>query len=153
MANEPPTEWTADVKAADAAVLPEYTPLPTSPQGSPANSEVAPSDSASAVSYASDAGASPTCTEGLNIFKLLWTGFLAIVLPPGIIAMAALACAGVMIYGCGRILEAMGRGLSVGPEMIYRAYLGKRVQRVAGMVRGGQRQVPAQDVETGAIAI
>lgn len=155
-------EWTADVKVAvaatepqnqgqgrvDPAVLPEYTLLPASPSGS----AVGPDDSASNAGSAS----ASACKEGLGIFRLLWTGMLAIVLPPAIVAAAAVACAAAMVYGCGKMLEGIGRGIAIGPEMLYRGCVTTRAKRLVDAVRLGTRrreEREAPDVEAGAIAI
>ena len=157
--------WNPDVKSPegpiDPAVLPEYTLLPASPPQS-------------VVSYngpdgASDAGPSappqngdptPTCgAESLNIFKLLYTGILAIVLPPTIIGGAVLAAGGVMMYGCGKMLEGIGRGLAIGPEVVYRTYIKSRARMLGGALRQARQvsereqvvegQVTLEDVEAG----
>ncbi|RPD62871.1 hypothetical protein L227DRAFT_599616 [Lentinus tigrinus ALCF2SS1-6] len=154
MANTPGAEWQADVKVAaadpqtvDPAMLPVYTALPTSPDGTPAPSAVGPNDSASNVGL-------PTCVDGLNIFKLFWTGLAAIVLPPAIVAAAAIASAAVMLYGCGKMLEGIGRGLAYAPEHLYKACIGKQVKKVAVAWRTRrERATEGEDVEAGAIAI
>ncbi len=153
MANSPSADWRSDVKVAvadpqavDPAMLPEYTALPASPDGSPASSDVSPHDSASNVG-------SPSCVDGLNIFKLLWTGLMAITLPPAIVAAAAIASAAVMLYGCGKMLEGIGRGLAYAPELLYKACVGKRVKTVARALRTRRTAGQGEHVEAGAIAI
>ena len=144
------TDWKADVKVAIAdpeavnpAMLHEYTALPASPDGSPAASAVGPNG------FATNIG-SPGCVDGLNIVKLLWTGLVAITLPPAIVAAAALASAGVMLYGCGKMLEGIGRGLAYAPEQLYKAYIGARVKKIAATWRARRTHT---DVEAGVIAI
>ncbi|KAI0755367.1 hypothetical protein C8Q80DRAFT_428397 [Daedaleopsis nitida] len=151
-------EWAADVKVAiaDPAVLPIYTRLPDSPPGSQLG--IVPSDSASN-SGSGSGDASPTCAEGLTVFKLLWTGLIAIILPPAIVTAAALVSAAAMLYGCGKILEGTGRALAIGPEMLWRAAVAKRAKRFVRAFRGPRAREAAlaqgvdADVEAGAIAI
>ncbi|KAI0769817.1 hypothetical protein C8Q74DRAFT_851049 [Fomes fomentarius] len=159
-------EWTADVKVAvavtepqnqgqgriDPAVLPEYTLLPDSPSGS----AVGPDDSASnagAGESSADEARPAACKEGLRIFRLLWMGMLAIVLPPAIVAAAAVGSAAAMLYGCGLMLEGIGRGIAIGPELLYRGCVTMRAKMLVGAVRGRREGREAADVETGAIAI
>ncbi|KAI0712686.1 hypothetical protein C8Q76DRAFT_492332 [Earliella scabrosa] len=151
--NRPPpsAEWKADVKVAategnaDPTVLPEYTLLPDSPAGS----AVGPDDSAS---NSGSATGSPACNEGLDIIKLLWTGVVALILPPAIVCAAAIASAAAMMYGCGKMLEGIGRSIAVGPELLWRACAAKRAKKFVKALRGGRRANDA-DVEAGAIAI
>ena len=108
MASQASDTFKGDVKTPPAAddaqahpTLPEYTRLPASPPGSnsPATSVLTYAD------HGSDAREEgPTCAEGRTIMKLLWTGFLALAIPPAIAALAALASAGAMLYGAGKVL-------------------------------------------------
>ncbi|KAI0701568.1 hypothetical protein C8T65DRAFT_656344 [Cerioporus squamosus] len=76
---------------------------------------------------------------------------MAIILPPAIVAAAAVASAGAMLYGCGKVLEGIGRGLAYVPEILYRACVGKQVKNVAAKWRGRRRAAQGEDVEAGAI--
>ena len=76
--------------------------------------------------------------DGGKALKMFGTGLLAIVLPPVLVTGAAIASAGVMIYGCGKLLEGIGKGISVGPEMAYKAGIKpqvKKLKRVLGINR------------------
>ncbi|KAI0701560.1 hypothetical protein C8T65DRAFT_656313 [Cerioporus squamosus] len=78
---------------------------------------------------------------------LIWTGLSAIIFPPAIVAGAAVASAAVMLYGCGKLLEGIGRGLAYAPELLYRACVGKQVKKVAATWRARRLEVQGQDVE------
>ena len=155
MASQQGDTFKGDVKtppAADEAqahpTLPEYTRLPASPPGS--------SPAASVLTYA-DHGEDareegPTCAEGRTIVKLLWTGFLALAIPPAIAALAALASAGAMLYGAGKVLEGVGRGLAAGPELLYRTAVAGRVKKFLTAARA-RTGAGAGDLEGGRIAI
>ncbi|EJF56641.1 hypothetical protein DICSQDRAFT_157787 [Dichomitus squalens LYAD-421 SS1] len=168
MASTQTQTWQPDVKShegpIDPAVLPEYTLLPASPPRSVVSYND-PDGASEAGSSASNHNADATTCgiESLKIIKMLYTGILAIVFPPMIIGGAALAAAGVMLYGCGRVLEGIGRGLSIGPEVVFRTFMRKRVKMLRGALREGRRvpeqeqgqvvegQVALEDVEAGQI--
>lgn len=78
---------------------------------------------------------------------------MAIILPPAIVGAAAVASAAVMLYGCGKVLEGIGRGLAYAPEQLYRACISKRVKKVAQACRARRASGQVEDVEAGAIAI
>lgn len=62
-------------------------------------------------------------------------GLLAIVVPPIAAAGVAVAGSAALIYGTGKILEGVGRGIAAGPEVMFRAYRsprGRRVRRMFG---------------------
>lgn len=156
MASQQTKDFKADIKlplpedGAAPAALPEYTPLPASPVGS----SPAPSDSG--LTYAAaDAGpehGEGTCAEGVRIARLLWTGYLALVVPPAIVAVAAVACAGAMLYGTGKVLEGAGRGLAFVPEWVYRRVVVVRGRKLLRGVRE-RAQSADVDVEGGQIAL
>ncbi|TBU23262.1 hypothetical protein BD309DRAFT_974113 [Dichomitus squalens] len=142
MATQNKIEYTEDVKA-DPFTLPEYTvPQPDSAP-SPAHSTVASPHEERYQETADDESSDPEerssetlQSDGGKALKMLGTGVVAIVLPPVLIAGAAVASVGVMIYGCGKLLEGIGKGLAVGPETAYKAGVKpqvKRLKRVFGV--------------------
>ena len=165
--------WPADVKnsegrnGVDPNVLPEYTLLPASPPPPPAvsyNNEspeagngAGPSDqvhaSAATLNVDGDAEAqTPTCgTESLRIVKLLYVGLMALALPPVFLAGMALAMGAVVLYGCGKILEGIGRACAFVPEMVYRGCVRRRAARCwrAVSAGGGARREGAEQEEEG----
>ena len=171
--------WPADIKKADGRndidpnVLPEYTLLPTSPppavsynESPEAGNGVGPSDQASAADLNVDGdadGQTPTCgTESLRIIKLLYVGMMALALPPVFLAGMALAMGAVVLYGCGKILEGIGRACAFVPEMVYRGCVRRRAARCwrAVSAGGGARREGAQEeqeqeecVEEGRVAL
>ena len=80
---------------------------------------------------------------------------LALILPPAIVCAAAIASAAAMMYGCGKMLEGIGRSIAVGPELLWRACAAKRAKKFVKALRGGRRanEPHDADVEAGAIAI
>ena len=169
--------WNPDVKSPegpiDPAALPEYTLLPASPPESVVSYE--PETGAQAASEAGSPAAAASGThdgagcgaETFSIFKLLYTGMLAIVLPPMIAGAAGLAAGAVMLYGCGKLLEGIGRGMSLVPETIYRRLVLKRFRmlrvsmserrQIESQLENGQGadvegQVALEDVEAGRLA-
>ena len=149
-------DYPADVKAPllDPAAAPEYTPLPASPQDrhSPAASVLTYAGEQPPVVVNADGEHDAACAEGLTIMRLLWTGVLALVIPPAIVAAAAIACAGAMLYGTGKVLEGFGRGLAVAPEWVYKKVVVAHGKRLARKVRG-RVNLAADDVEGGPIAL
>ena len=184
--------WPADVKnsegrnGVDPNVLPEYTLLPTSPpqsvvsydeppppqaHPSPIPNTVGPSASLnpntngnSNMNMANaEAAAAPTCgAEPLRIVKLLWVGVLALAVPPILLAWMGLATAAIVLYGCGKILEGVGRACAFVPEMVYRGCVRRRAARCwrAVSAGGGARREGAQEeqeqeecVEEGRVAL
>ncbi|OJT12837.1 hypothetical protein TRAPUB_10672 [Trametes pubescens] len=151
-------EWQQDVAAAAAATdpanLPEYTFLPPSPSASSpptARTSTLPlSSSAEAASTASSSDDGRPRSEGRRIVRAIMRGLAAIVLPPVVVAGAAVAAGFAVIYGMGKLLEGIGRGLAAGPEALYRVCAGKRVRAAWRAVRGKKARV---EVEAGAIAI
>lgn len=82
--------------------------------------------------------------------RAIMRGLVAIVLPPVVLAGAGVAAGFGVIYGIGKLLEGIGRGLAAGPEALYRVCAGKRVRAAWRAVRGKK---PRVEVEAGAIAI
>ncbi|KAH9925365.1 uncharacterized protein BXZ73DRAFT_79029 [Epithele typhae] len=112
--------------------LPEYTPLPTSPSlagtGSPAHSVLFGAPQV----LESGTDAEPRCAEPLMIVKLLWTGLLALLLPPALLGALALASVGAMLFGIGKLLEGSGLAIAFAPRWAWH----KRRPR-------GSRKLPA----------
>ncbi|KAI0669128.1 hypothetical protein C8Q78DRAFT_992788 [Trametes maxima] len=139
-------EWKQDAQAgADPSVLPEYTLLPASPAAGAAS----PPPPLPPRSHPTPAPTPSTPSEGKHILRAVARGLAALVLPPFILTAAALAAAAAMLYGCGKMLEGIGRGLAAGPELLYKGCVSRKAKRVWGALRGAG----PRDVETGAIAI
>ncbi|KAM5538586.1 hypothetical protein V8D89_007615 [Ganoderma adspersum] len=180
----PNDTWPADVKNAedriDPNVLPEYTLLPSSPPqsavsynespGACASNDVGSSSAASAANLnadtvTADSAPTPTCgTESLRIVKLLYVGMLALAIPPVFLSWMGLAMGAVVLYGCGKILEGIGRALAFVPEALYRQCVARRAKKFwravgenGAAAREGQQgeeivvegQVALEDVEAG----
>ncbi|KAI0769940.1 hypothetical protein C8Q74DRAFT_860602 [Fomes fomentarius] len=60
--------------------------------------------------------------SGSKMAHAFSAGLLAIVVPPLAVAGAAIAASGFIVYGTGKLLEGIGRGISVGPEKAWEAY-------------------------------
>ncbi|KAI1794756.1 hypothetical protein LXA43DRAFT_1072296 [Ganoderma leucocontextum] len=175
MAGNNGSTWAADVKNTsgriDPNVLPEYTLLPSSPsQSAVSYNELGAETQASSSASNAHAHAHTSAPDPISgaepppsTLRLLYIGLLAIIAPPLVIFWVSLAAAVGMLYGCGKILEAVGRGLAFGPEALYRGWMGMRgkewwrvvpvsdrrpVQEGAqeGVVEG---QVSLEDVEAG----
>ncbi|OSD07628.1 hypothetical protein PYCCODRAFT_1430872 [Trametes coccinea BRFM310] len=86
-----------------------------------------------------------------RIFRSIAYGLLAITVPPYIIAAAALAAAAAMLYGVGKLLEGVGHALALGPELLYKACVGKRAKDAWRSLTGSRGRRAEQ--ETGQIAI
>ncbi|KAI0769819.1 hypothetical protein C8Q74DRAFT_1218347 [Fomes fomentarius] len=100
--------------------------------------------------------AAVNATEALNVLRLLWTGLLAILLPPAIVVAAALAAAGVILYGCGHVLEGVGRGLTIGSERLWRRVsAAPQTKKLVKVVQAGWQgaQQASSDVEQGGITL
>ncbi|KAI0632514.1 hypothetical protein C8Q77DRAFT_1159133 [Trametes polyzona] len=176
--NDKHEEWQQDVAAAAAAadttVLPEYTFLPPSPRST--SNPASPPDMqyTTAPLGAAPASSSPTADSdddadsdassdtgergrrghgaGRRIVRAVKHGLLGIVLPPVILTGAVLAAAAAMVYGSGKVVEAIGRALSIGPERLYGACVSHRARAAWRAVRG--KKARRADVEReGAIAI
>ncbi|KAI0647657.1 hypothetical protein C8Q79DRAFT_521898 [Trametes meyenii] len=148
-------EWKHDAQAgADPSVLPEYTLLPASPAGV-ATASHPPPPPPPHPHHASNLEPidAPARSEGKHILRAVARGVAALVLPPFILTAAAVAAAAAMLYGCGKMLEGIGRGLAAGPELLYKGCVSRRAKRVWGALRGTGPQAVSRDVETGAIAI
>ncbi|RPD62845.1 hypothetical protein L227DRAFT_573364 [Lentinus tigrinus ALCF2SS1-6] len=77
-------------------------------------------------------------SSGAKVVRAVSTGLLAIVVPPIAVGGVALAATGAVLYGSGKLVEGIGRGIAVGPEMVWKAYRsegGRRARRAFG--RGG----------------
>ncbi len=97
------------------------------------------------------AGKSNGTADAADVFRLLWTGLLAILLPPAIVVAAALAGAGVVLCGCGHVLEGVGRGLTIGSERLWRRVSAAgETRKLVRVVRAGwqEAQAEASDVDS-----
>ncbi|KAI0755345.1 hypothetical protein C8Q80DRAFT_1266818 [Daedaleopsis nitida] len=54
--------------------------------------------------------------KGGGVLRALGSGFLAILLPPVAILGVACAARGFIVYGAGKVVERVGRGIAAGPE-------------------------------------
>lgn len=74
--------------------------------------------------------------SGSKMAHAFSAGLLAIVVPPLAVAGAAVAASGFIVYGTGKLLEGIGRGISVGPEKAWEAYErtrnARRIRRAFG---------------------
>ena len=167
MANSDSNTWPADIKNAeghiDPNVLPEYTLLPASPPQSVVSYDANdhPEPGTGTGDAPSPTTTTTTCaTESQGILKLLYMGLLAIVVPPIVCSCAGLAAGAMVLYGCGKILEGVGRALAFGPEVVYRAWVARRADafvhavRASGVTQEGAReevvlegQVALEDVD------
>ncbi|RPD77377.1 hypothetical protein L226DRAFT_320814 [Lentinus tigrinus ALCF2SS1-7] len=57
-------------------------------------------------------------SSGAKVVRAVSTGLLAIVVPPIAVGGVALAATGAVLYGSGKLVEGIGRGIAVGPEMV-----------------------------------
>ena len=138
MAAQTKADYPGDKKAnpfahPDYEVAPENATLPTHTSvasDDEAHQHIVGGTAADEVSDAQERGSKIYQSDGGKAFKMFGTGLLAIVLPPVLIAGAAIASAGVMIYGCGKLLEGIGKGISVGPEMAYKAGVKPQVKKL-----------------------
>ncbi|KAI0695776.1 hypothetical protein C8T65DRAFT_40506 [Cerioporus squamosus] len=78
-------------------------------------------------------------SSGAKFVRAVSTGLLAIVLPPIAVGGVAIAATGVVLYGGGKLVEGIGRGISVGPEMAWKAYKSERGRKARQMFSGGKR--------------
>ncbi len=100
----------------------------------------------------SNGTADAAAADAADVLRLLWTGLLAILLPPAIVVAAALAAAGVVLCGCGHVLEGVGRGLTIGSERLWRRVSAAReTRRLVRVVQAGWQEAQAEssDVERG----
>ncbi|KAH9925366.1 uncharacterized protein BXZ73DRAFT_103251 [Epithele typhae] len=122
-------DYPADIKAplpssAPAAphpALPGYTAVPASP-------------AESVLTYLPDTAHAPGAggqpephSEPRTIVKLLRVGVATLVGPPLLVGVLAVAAAGAMVFGLGKVLEGTGRAMSFGCETAARV-VGERVK-------------------------
>ncbi len=84
--------------------------------------------------------------SGAKFVRALSTGLLAIVVPPIAVGGVAIAATGAVLYGSGKLVEGIGRGISVGPEMAWKAYKSERGRRARRMFSGGNKEERAASV-------
>ncbi|KAI8978862.1 hypothetical protein BD414DRAFT_120731 [Trametes punicea] len=104
-------------------------------------------DSDSASSPDTSARESHEVGAGVGAAKAVGTGLLAIVATPFALAAVGLVGAGALIWGAGKVVEGVGRGLAAGPQAAARAAAAAAAdeseqtrQKDRGGRRGGRRR-------------